>query len=450
VAELGSSVWRAHCAAAGGAAGGLRLSGHQFGGCGGLPGWRRGADASGAQRCRFGHQFLADADPVLHLDGRGAVPHRTGDARHRQLRQSHPRRARAAVRGGHRVRHGVFGDLRFHHRHHRAVGQLAAAADAQTRLPPAAGHGPHHGHRRRGHAHSAIGADRSAGQPGRYLHQWAVDRRPRARRDDGRYVPGLDHLQRLAPTRTGAAVGARPHHRLGALGAVADQRDTAGFDFRDGDRGHVGRLGHAHRISCPWCVGDGDSVRVLPVTDPGRVGPCIDGHGSHHRGDPVHHHRCYHVLANPVVLRGYQRAGVAGQGRRPLAVDGYGRDDRNVVVAGMLCRSGQHDADHSAILHAAGSAFRVGPAMVWRHLPDLYAAGPADASVRYAAVHHAWRGTQGDSHPRNLRRRHALCADGRADGGAGAAVPRLGHRAAGAVAGQVARCWRNASNLAAA
>ena len=128
-------------------------------------------------------------------------------------------------------------------------------------------------------------------------------------------------------------------------------------------------------------------------------------------------------------------------------MDGYGRDDRNVVVAGMLCRSGQHDADHSAILHAAGSAFRVGPAMVWRHLPDLYAAGPADASVRYAAVHHAWRGTQGDSHPRNLRRRHALCADGRADGGAGAAVPRLGHRATGAVAGQVARCWRNASNL---
>jgi TRAP-type C4-dicarboxylate transport system permease large subunit len=58
------------------------------------------------------------------------------------------RACRAAVRRGGRRRHGVLGHLGIDHRHHRAAGQPAAAADAAARLPPAMAMGPDHGHRR--------------------------------------------------------------------------------------------------------------------------------------------------------------------------------------------------------------------------------------------------------------------------------------------------------------
>ena len=47
------------------------------------------------------------------------------------------------------------------------------------------------------------------------------------------------------------------------------------------------------------------------------------------------------------------------------------------AVPRLLRRSGQHDADHAAVLHAAGAALRHRPDLVRRAVPDLHAARPA-------------------------------------------------------------------------
>ena len=57
------------------------------------------------------------------------------------------------------------------------LGEPAAAADAQARLPPEHGDGADHGHRRRRHADPTVGADGAARQPGRHLDHRAADRR---------------------------------------------------------------------------------------------------------------------------------------------------------------------------------------------------------------------------------------------------------------------------------
>ena len=60
---------------------------------------RRGRHrAAGAQLRRLGGELLAHADPAVHPDGRGAVPHRPGGQGDRRHRAPDPRRCRAGWR----------------------------------------------------------------------------------------------------------------------------------------------------------------------------------------------------------------------------------------------------------------------------------------------------------------------------------------------------------------
>src|SRR5256884_565008 len=99
----------------------------------------------------------------------------------------------------------------------------------------------------------------------------------------------------------------------------------------------------------------------------------------------------HHVLAGAELLRRGQwsprrchGAGAFGQCRRD-------RHAAGPLVPRLLRRSGQHDADHAAVLHAAGAALRHRLDLVRRAVPDLHAARLADAAVRAAAVHHERR-----------------------------------------------------------
>ena len=81
-----------------------------------------------------GDQLRPDADPAVHPDGRGAVPHRPrhqGDRRHRA---DDPAGAGTPRGGGRRCRHDVLGDLRLDHRHHRHARLADAAGHAGARL----------------------------------------------------------------------------------------------------------------------------------------------------------------------------------------------------------------------------------------------------------------------------------------------------------------------------
>ena len=110
----------------------------------------------------------------------------------------------------------------------------------------------------------------------------------------------------------------------------------------------------------------------------------------------------------------------------------------DAAVPRLLRRSGQHDADHAAVLHAAGAALRLGPAVVRRRVPDLHAARLADAAVRHAAVHDAQRGAEVDRHQRDLRVDHAVRADGSRDDRAGACGAAAGDLVSGIAAREVA------------
>ena len=105
------------------------------------------------------------------------------------------------------------------------------------------------------------------------------------------------------------------------------------------------------------------------------------------------------------LLRRHQRAGQRWCRARAVALRRAAGDDADPAGAGLLHRPGQHDADHAALLHAAGAALRLRPAVVRRDVPDLHAAGPADAALRHAAVHHAQRGAEVDHHAADLSRR---------------------------------------------
>ena len=161
-----------------------------------VPRRRAGPLAACAQRRAVGDELLADADPVLRADGRGAVPHRRRAQGDRRLRAADPPGAGPALGHRHRRRHGVLGDLRLHHRHHGAARQPDAADHAGARLRPAHGDGADHGHRRRRHADPAVGADRAARQPRRHLDLGPADRRHRAGPDPERAVRRLHHPAR--------------------------------------------------------------------------------------------------------------------------------------------------------------------------------------------------------------------------------------------------------------
>ena len=126
---------------------------------------------------------LADADPVLRADGRGAVPDRSRAEGDRRVRAADPPRAGPPLSDRDRRRHGVLGDLRLDHRHHRPARQPDAADHAGARLRAEDGDGPDHGHRRRRHADPALRAHRAARLHRRHLDLRPADRRHRAGAD---------------------------------------------------------------------------------------------------------------------------------------------------------------------------------------------------------------------------------------------------------------------------
>jgi hypothetical protein len=210
----------------------------------------------------------------------------------------------------------------------------------------------------------------------------------------------------------GAAFRPRASRRLGALGPAADQRHAAGGDLRDGHRGHVGRLGHAHRVGRAGCAGHRHRLPGLPLAD-------RRGAGQGAEGTAAISGVILFIIIGATTFSQILSFSGATNGLVGMVKDGslapwmvLGVMIADAAGAGLLRRPGQHDADHAAVLHAAGAALRLGPAVVRRCVPDLHATGPADAALRHAAVHHAQRGAEGDPDARDLRRRHALRADG--------------------------------------
>ena len=102
-----------------------------------------------------------------------------------------------------------------------------------------------------------------------------------------------------------------------------------------------------------------------------------EGAHRHGRGvghDPVHHPRRDDVLAGAELLRRHQRHRGAGLGAGALGDRDHHRHDADPAVPRLLRRSGEHDADHAAVLHAAGAAPGRRSDLVRRDVPDLHAA----------------------------------------------------------------------------
>ena len=100
-----------------------------------------------------------------------------------------------------------------------------------------------------------------------------------------------------------------------------------------------------------------------------------------------------HLFAGAELFGRGQRSDRPSNRPRPLDHRAGDRDAADPVVPWLLCRPGQHDADHAAVLHAAGAAPRHRSDLVRRAVPDLHAAWPADTAVRPAAVHDEGRGS---------------------------------------------------------
>ena len=94
----------------------------------------------------------------------GEVLFQTGLAHEsdRRVRAADPPCAGAALSDRDRRRHGILGDLRLDHRHHRPARQPDAADHAGARLRAEDGDGPDHGHRRGRHADPALCTHRAA------------------------------------------------------------------------------------------------------------------------------------------------------------------------------------------------------------------------------------------------------------------------------------------------
>ena len=287
--------------------------------------WRGGSLTACAQFGGVGDEFLADANPILRADGGGAVPHRPRHQGNRRHRQPDPPRAGPARGHHHRRRHGVLGDLRFDHRHHRDAGQPDAADHAQPRLRPAHGDGPDHGDRQRRRADSAVGARRAAWQPRWHLDLGVVDRRHRAGTDPER---DLHRLYRAArPLESVASPGARgggPSGGAGALAPVCRSRYAARSDLCRRGRSHDARLGDADRGCGAGRGRDHRRRRALSQPDLGQSDDRAQGHSRGVRHHSVHHRRRHHVLPGVELLRRDQRHHRSGRRSGPATL-GAGR-----------------------------------------------------------------------------------------------------------------------------
>ena len=132
------------------------------------------------------HQFLADADPAVHPDGRGAVPHRPRAEGDRRRRAADQPGAGPARRGRGRRRNGFLRDLGLDDCNDGDARFADAAGDAVARLQSGAGDRPDHGDRRGRHADPAVRAHRPARQPFGNFDLQAPDRRRRAGPDPER------------------------------------------------------------------------------------------------------------------------------------------------------------------------------------------------------------------------------------------------------------------------
>ena len=203
---------------------------------------RRRRPASGcAQQRRGRDQFLADADPAFHSDGRGALPYRPCAEGHRWRRAADPPGAGPSRGRRGRRRNDLLGDFGIDDRDHRHARLADAARDAVARLQPRSCDRPDHGDRRRRHAHSAFRADRSARQPVGHFDFQAADRRRGAGPDAQRRFCRLHRRPRADAARSCAGDPDRKQDRLGTLRAALPLCSAARLDLRRGDRRDVGR-----------------------------------------------------------------------------------------------------------------------------------------------------------------------------------------------------------------
>ena len=213
---------------------------------------RRRRPASGcAQQRRGRDQFLADADPAFHFDGRGALPYRPCAEGHRRRRAADPPGAGPPRCRRGRRRNDLFGDFGVDDRDHRHARLADAARHAVARLQPRSRDRPDHGDRRRRHAHSAFRADGSARQPVGNFDFQAADRRRRARPDAQRRFCRLHRRSRADAAGSCAGDADRKQDRLGALRASRPLRSAARLYLRGRDRRDVGRHCHADGIGGP-------------------------------------------------------------------------------------------------------------------------------------------------------------------------------------------------------
>ncbi len=98
------------------------------------------------------------------------------------------------------------------------LGGLLLPQMLQPRLRQAHGHGPDHGHRRRGHADPALGHHRAAGQPGRHLHHRAAGGRRGAGHAAVGAVRRLHRHPLLDEPRPGAGLRAATRSSAGRAG----------------------------------------------------------------------------------------------------------------------------------------------------------------------------------------------------------------------------------------
>jgi hypothetical protein len=133
--------------------------------------------------------------------------------------------------------------------------------------------------------------------------------------------------------------------------------------------------------------------------------------GRHLRHDSLHHPGRHHLCAAAVVFRGEQRAGATDHRPGVVQRDDCGGHDGLLDLSGPVRRSGQHDDDHAAHLHAHRQQPGDRPDLVWRDVSHVHADGPVAAAARAAADDHARRGTARGAHLADLPGRHTVCAD---------------------------------------
>ena len=181
--------------------------------------------------------------------------------------------------------------------------------------------GPDHGHRRRGHADSAVGADGAARLAVGHLDLQAAGRRRPARRAAVDCLRDLDRHQRAHQPQAGAR-------------RTTSARATAGFSRWQPFFAYVlptlsifgivvGALADGWATPTECAALGAFATMVLAALyralTPRGAAQGAAGHGRRLRDDPVHHPGRHRVRPDPVVLRRQQRAGPGDH--RPGPVD---------------------------------------------------------------------------------------------------------------------------------